>query len=109
MAANVHDAEGEDKMDITKIQSTEMAMRPTTASAPMRVKQAADDEASETVADNENTESRDISFDKAANVFVIKWTDAESKEVVMQVPAEQMLEFAKSINKLRGNVVDTKV
>lgn len=49
----------------------------------------------------------DISFDKDANVFVIKFMNNE-KEVVQQVPAQVMIEFAKSVNKIQGMIIDEK-
>jgi len=55
------------------------------------------------------TGNADISYDKDANVFVFKWTDENSKEVIQQVPVQTMIEFAKQVNQTLGNVIDTKV
>lgn len=55
----------------------------------------------------QNTDT-DISYDKEANVFVFKWTDSSSKEVIQQIPAEAMIELAKVANKMLGSVINTK-
>jgi len=52
--------------------------------------------------------STSVSFDEGANVFVFKWADANSKQVIQQVPLEAMIELAKAQNKTLGTVVDTK-
>ncbi len=50
-----------------------------------------------------------FSYDNDANVFVTKMINPETKEVVRQYPPESMLEIAKELGKLQGNVVDEKV
>lgn len=65
------------------------------------------DEVEHTI-DNESTEAS-ISYDKGADVFVVKFIDQNTKKVVQQFPIEAMIEFAKTLNKSSGNIIDIKV
>lgn len=50
------------------------------------------------------------SYDKEANMFIVKFTDPTATpdaRVVKQYPPEEMVELAKKMNKIVGNVINT--
>lgn len=64
------------------------------------------DEALELIADFMQLSSRNINFqqDDASDKTVIKFFDAESKELIKQFPSEEVLEIAQKIVALRQDV-----
>ncbi|MBU1568833.1 MAG: flagellar protein FlaG [Proteobacteria bacterium] len=45
--------------------------------------------------------------DTATNQLVVKIIDNETKEVIRQVPAEELLGLKKALSEFQGNIVDT--
>ncbi len=39
--------------------------------------------------------------------LIVKVVDTETDEVIRQIPPEELMELTKSLNELRGNIVDT--
>lgn len=70
--------------------------------SPEAVKQAV-----ETIQQVVETMTRDLrfSFDDDLNRTVIKVVDTKTDEVIRQIPAEEVLEIARSLNKLQGLLV----
>ena len=50
-----------------------------------------------------------FSIDKETGVQVVKLTDKETGEVIRQIPSEEMLKIAKSIDAMRGTLVSQEV
>ena len=50
-----------------------------------------------------------ISHDDELNRFVVRIADKESGEVVREIPSEDLLNFARYLDKLRGILFDKKV
>ena len=51
----------------------------------------------------------DISHDDLLNRYVVRISDKQSGEVVREIPSEELLKFARYLEKLRGILFDTKV
>ena len=70
--------------------------------SPEAVKQAV-----ETIQQVVESMTRDLrfSFDNDLNRTVIKVVDTSTDEVIRQIPAEEVLEIARSLNKLQGLLV----
>ena len=98
--------EEDKKMEINKVQS-EMAMGGMTTLSPMKVQPDTQHTSQSYEVSKRVGQSTNISFDKVANVFVMKFIDKNSKEVIQQVPAQAMIEFAKSVNQMQGLVLNT--
>lgn len=47
----------------------------------------------------------EFSIDKDTEAFVVKVVDKETKEVIRQIPSEEMLELAKALDKLQGLLI----
>ncbi len=47
-----------------------------------------------------------IEFDEEADMKVVKIVDKESGEVIKEIPAKEMVELAKSLNKMLGILFD---
>lgn len=45
---------------------------------------------------------------KNSNEFVVQIFDNETEEVIRQIPAEEVLKLKKTLEELRGNLVDTE-
>lgn len=93
-------------MDINKISNIEMVMDVSSKIIPANERTIRTETSQPTTS---VSLGHSIAYDKEANVFVLKWTDKDSKKVVEQIPVQVMLEFAKSINKLLGNVVNVNI
>ena len=50
-----------------------------------------------------------VRFEKEQDMdqLVVKVVDSETDEVVRQIPPEELIELTKTLNELRGNIVDT--
>jgi flagellar protein FlaG len=85
-------------MEIAKVQG-DIAMGKVTTATPIT---------KESKSESKVVPETNYSFDREANVFVIKFIDPESKEVVRQIPPKEMIEIAKEIGKMQGNVIDER-
>ena len=50
----------------------------------------------------------EFSLDNTKGQMIVKVMDTETKEVIMQMPSEEMLAFAKSLDKLKGLLIHQK-
>ena len=50
----------------------------------------------------------EFSVDKDTDAFVVKVVDKESREVIRQIPSEEMLSLAKALDKLQGLLIKDK-
>lgn len=50
----------------------------------------------------------EFSVDKETEAFVVTVVDKETKEVIRQIPSEEMLELAKTLDKLQGFLIRDK-
>lgn len=50
----------------------------------------------------------EFSVDKETDAFVVKVVDKETKEVIRQIPSEEMLSLAKALDKLQGLLIKDK-
>lgn len=51
----------------------------------------------------------EFSIDKDTDVFVVKVIDKETKEVIRQMPSEELLNVAKALDTLQGLLIKDKV
>lgn len=51
------------------------------------------------------TNKLEFSIDKDTDIFVVKVVDRETKEVIRQLPSEEMLNIAKALDKLQGLLI----
>lgn len=50
-----------------------------------------------------------FSFDQETGRTIVRMVDAETEEVLRQIPGEEMLAISKSIDRMQGLLVDRKV
>lgn len=50
----------------------------------------------------------EFSVDKDTEAFVVKVVDKETREVIRQIPSEEMLNLAKALDKLQGLLIEDK-
>lgn len=50
----------------------------------------------------------EFSVDKDTDAFVVKVVDKDTKELIRQIPSEEMLELAKALDKLQGLLIKDK-
>lgn len=50
----------------------------------------------------------EFSVDKETDAFVVKVVDKDTKELIRQIPSEEMLELAKALGKLQGLLIKDK-
>lgn len=50
-----------------------------------------------------------FSFDQEADRTIVRMVDAETDEVLRQIPSEEMLAISESIDRMQGLLVDRKV
>ena len=50
----------------------------------------------------------EFSIDKDTDTFVVKVVDKETKEVIRQIPSEELLNIAKALDKLQGLLIKDK-
>jgi flagellar protein FlaG len=55
--------------------------------------------------DNQNVQ---FSLDSGSGKVIVKVIDAATKQVLRQIPSEEMLEIAKSLDRLRGLLVNQR-
>jgi flagellar protein FlaG len=56
-----------------------------------------------------SSQSLQFSVDHDSKEIVVKLIDQDTKEVLRQMPSEEALQMAKSIDKLQGRLIDHKV
>lgn len=68
------------------------------------------DQAVQQVNDMLQTLSQKLEFsvDKDTDAFVVKVVDKDTKELIRQIPSEEMLELAKALDKLQGLLIKDK-
>lgn len=66
-------------------------------------------QAAHTIADSLKSRARDLQFSvhEDLNRIVVKIIDPETKEVIRQIPAEEMLKLAKAIDTATGRLIKT--
>lgn len=69
------------------------------------------DQAVQKINDTLQTLSQKLEFsvDKETDAFVVKVVDKETKEVIRQIPSEEMLNLAKALDKLQGLIIKDRV
>ena len=86
--------------------ATGTAAAPAAPVGPRAVAEAVD--STNAYLQSQPSSSIQFSIDKDTGRTVVKMVDTETKEILRQIPSEEMLAISRSIEKMRGVMIDEK-